>query len=61
MENGILIGKSGERNLPDMLLKLITEKEMLTILTKMFFPCIYVLKLAPITKCIRKEVVRKFL
>lgn len=30
MENGILIGKNVEKNLPDMPHNLITEKEMLT-------------------------------
>jgi len=30
MENGIFIGRSAERNLPDTLLNPITEKEMLT-------------------------------
>jgi len=30
MENGIFIGGNVERNLPDMLLNLITEKKMLT-------------------------------
>jgi hypothetical protein len=30
MENGIFIGRSAERNLPDTLLNPVTEKEMLT-------------------------------